>query len=169
MDGAASGGGDSLGHVGALREGADAPPVVTPLTVTTTADHDDGACDANDCTLREAILAANSDGQSDDIVFASGVTGSIVLDPPLGGLTILNDTPADDLEIDGPGASVLSVSGNDAVLPFQVTSGVNATIGKLSISNPSCPLLVSYGDNKYPPDPKDAQPSRIGRMPWTIP
>src|SRR5207244_9130644 len=45
------------------------------VTVTTTADHDYGACTAGDCTLREAINAAN-DGLG-TIVFASGVTGTI--------------------------------------------------------------------------------------------
>jgi CSLREA domain-containing protein len=108
------------------------PPPAVLLQVTKTDDTNDGFCDG-DCSLREAIARANSDGRSDTIKFAAGVSGSIVLDGALGGLTIENDTPADDLQIAGPGASVLSVSGNGAVRPFLVSSGSKATIGKLSI------------------------------------
>ena len=38
-------------------------------TVNSTDDHDDGACSPGDCTLREAILAANGDGQDSLIHF----------------------------------------------------------------------------------------------------
>src|SRR5579884_274403 len=45
----------------------------TTFTVTTTADHDDGSCTVSDCTLREAINAANANAGADAIAF--GLTG----------------------------------------------------------------------------------------------
>jgi CSLREA domain-containing protein len=109
------------------------------LTVTKTADTNDGTCD-DDCSLREAIAQANSDGQNDTIQFAPGVSGSIVLDGTLGGLNI-----SGDMTIDGPGADVLSVSGNNAVRPFAVSSGVTTTIDKLSIINGNEVALTAGG------------------------
>ena len=53
------------------------PPGV--FTVTNLTDHDDTACDSNDCTLREAINAANTHPGKDTIRFAPGVTGTIQL------------------------------------------------------------------------------------------
>src|SRR5207249_4869697 len=38
----------------------DSALVPAPSVVNTTADHDDGSCDAADCTLREAINAVNA-------------------------------------------------------------------------------------------------------------
>ena len=46
----------------------------TTFTVTTTADHDDGSCDASDCTLREAINAANANSGADTVAF--NISGS---------------------------------------------------------------------------------------------
>lgn len=46
----------------------------TTFTVTTTADHDDGSCNVSDCTLREAINAANAATGADTIAF--NITGS---------------------------------------------------------------------------------------------
>jgi CSLREA domain-containing protein len=93
--------------------------------VTTTDDHNDGVCD-DDCTLREAILAAdNSVGTPDTIKFS--VTGAINLGSPLPAIT-------DDLTISGPGAEQLvvqrgSASGTPEFRIFNVT-----TTGKVSIS-----------------------------------
>ncbi len=79
------------------------------LTVTTLDDHDDGLCDA-DCTLREAIHAANGDGGLTTITFAPGMAGgTILLASPLPQLveaatTIDGDLGGDcmpDIGIDG--------------------------------------------------------------------
>jgi CSLREA domain-containing protein/uncharacterized repeat protein (TIGR01451 family) len=48
-----------------------AVPTAT-FTVNSADDHDDAACTAGDCTLREAINAANSNGVADTITFAIG-------------------------------------------------------------------------------------------------
>src|SRR5204862_3694493 len=45
-------------------------PIGTTFTVNTTADGDDGTCDGTNCTLREAINAANTVPGTDTIAFA---------------------------------------------------------------------------------------------------
>jgi CSLREA domain-containing protein len=106
----------------------------TAYTVTTTADPGDGTCDAvgtgDGCTLREAISAANSNADASIITFAAGVSGTINLTGVLPDLS-------HDLEIQGPGAKVLTVrrdSGGDYRI-FKVNSGVTITINGLTISN----------------------------------
>ena len=77
-------------------------PVCTPtFVVTTTSDHDDGVCDAADCTLREAINAANARTGS-IIGFAPGVTGAIQLTAALPNLN-------QNVAVQGPGADRLTV------------------------------------------------------------
>ncbi len=74
--------------------------VTSPLIVTTTADHDDGVCDASDCTLREAIAAANATPFTyDRIRFALGVAGTIQL---AGALPAMST----EIGLEGPGAGV---------------------------------------------------------------
>jgi CSLREA domain-containing protein len=87
------------------------------LTVDTTADDPGTAatsCGAN-CTLRDAISTALTAGNG-DIDFASGVTGSIVL-----GATLPTIDTTGSVNIAGPGANLLSVSGASQV--FDITGG----------------------------------------------
>ncbi len=63
----------------ALIATAPAHAAAVILKVNTTADHDDGFCSADDCTLREAIHAANSDGQDDLIAFDFQKPGPFVI------------------------------------------------------------------------------------------
>jgi CSLREA domain-containing protein len=79
------------------------PPA--PLVVTTIDDHNDGTCNAADCTLREAITAANASADADIITFAPGVTGTIQLTGALPNLSR-------NLTVQGPGANLLSVRRN---------------------------------------------------------
>jgi CSLREA domain-containing protein len=95
--------------------------------VTTTADHDDGLCGIGDCTLREAINAANAASGPNTITFASGTTGTITLQAALGALNISSDTT-----IIGPGARTLAVSGNSVTRVFFVSAGTS-TISGLTI------------------------------------
>ena len=106
---------------------------VPPFIVTTTADHNDGVCNATDCTLREAIIAANGTGGADTIIFGNGVTGIITLQSALGTLTV-----TDSVTIIGPGADSLSVSGNSILRPFRFASG-NSTISGLTIKQGNPP------------------------------
>ncbi len=111
------------------------PAHAETFTVNSTTHPGDGACDATQCTLKEAINAANSNGESDTIGFASGLSGDIQLGAEAGGFTIQNDSPEEDLRINGPGAGVLAIDGNGQVRPFEIASGVNATIEGLTIEN----------------------------------
>lgn len=95
------------------------------LTVTTTADPGTGTCGSS-CALRDAITEANTTGAA-DIVFASGVTGTIKLGSELPVITGTAD-------LVGPGANVLTVSGNSANPVFGVTSGTLDLAG-LTIAN----------------------------------
>lgn len=104
------------------------------FTVTTTANPIAiGPCDAADCTLMEAITAANNNAQDDTINFAAGVSGDIELSSTTGGFSIQTDTSR--LTINGPGAGVLVVDGNNATRAFGIASGAKATINGLTIKN----------------------------------
>jgi CSLREA domain-containing protein len=103
----------------------------TSLTVNVLDDTDDGNCDTNHCSLREAILYAVS---GDTINFS--VTGTIELD----GNQLTIDKP---LMITGPGKNLLNISAN-ITSPSKVsrvlyihsgTSTLDVAISGLTISN----------------------------------
>jgi hypothetical protein len=94
----------------------------------------DGKCltvNPNECTLRAAVQQSNRTSGSDTINFASTVTGTITLG--LGELVI--DNEPDSLTINGPGARVLAVSGNNASRVFRISDDASAAINNLRISN----------------------------------
>ena len=116
------------------------PPTTSPtptnvpspqaFVVTKTADTNDGSCDPADCSLREAITAANAAGSSDTISFAISANGTITLTSALPGLTN-NGT----LTITGNGTTNTIVSGNHAVRVFDVAGGAIVTISGAAITN----------------------------------
>ncbi len=103
------------------------------LVVNTTADTDDGSCDASDCTLREAINAANAIGTDDTINFSL---------PPGSTISLLTELPAIDgnLVINGLGADSLTIqrSTADGTPEFRILK-INpdrvVTINRLTVSN----------------------------------
>jgi CSLREA domain-containing protein len=103
------------------------------VVVNKTGDYNDGACNGNDCTLREAILGANSAGDI-NIHFAPGLTGTIQLIAELPPLSA-------DVEIDGPGADQLTVrrdtGGNYRIFTVGngTTIGPSVSIRGLTIAN----------------------------------
>ena len=99
------------------------------FVVTTTDDHNDGICDGTDCTLREAIIAANAKSGADAITFKSSVQGTITLQSGLGPLTV-----SGSVTITGPGARSLAVSGNNSIRVFTFGSGTSSVSG-LNIIN----------------------------------
>ncbi|HEX8078155.1 MAG TPA: CSLREA domain-containing protein, partial [Chthoniobacterales bacterium] len=107
---------------------------LTLLTVTNTADHDDGSCSGSDCTLREAIRTANELSGPDVIVFAPNVTGTINL---TGALPVIST----EVTIIGPGANRLTVrrdtGGNYRIFLISngSTSGPKVTIRGLTLAN----------------------------------
>jgi CSLREA domain-containing protein len=115
----------------------------TSLVVNSTADTDDGSCDPlgtgtgnMDCTLREAINAANRDFGAETITFDPAVFTSpgphvIQLTGPLP--DIISDTT-----INGPGANLLSVRGGGAgsgYRIFTVTVEGTVNISELTVTN----------------------------------
>src|SRR4051812_44104836 len=82
--------------------------------VSKTADTNDGVCDA-DCSLREAITAANASAADDTITFAAGANGTILLTSALPQLAN-NGT----LSIIGNGAAKTIISGNRTVQVFYI-------------------------------------------------
>ncbi|HEX8396901.1 MAG TPA: FG-GAP-like repeat-containing protein [Pyrinomonadaceae bacterium] len=100
-------------------------------TVTKTADTNDGACDA-DCSLREAIAAANVSAENDMISFSINVFSTpqtIVLTS--GDLIITNNG---SLTIVGRGANFLTVSGNNTSRVFTNNTGAATAISFLRVT-----------------------------------
>lgn len=91
----------------------------TTYTVTNTLDSGAGS-------LRDALTSVNAGSGGDTIVF-SGVAGTVTLNSPL----ILSK----DVTIAGPGANLLTISGNDTVQVINVASGVTVTISGLTIAH----------------------------------
>jgi CSLREA domain-containing protein len=124
------GGGDSS-DIGAVEttDRVQAGPI---FNVTRLEDRDDMFCGTEDCTLREAILAANSHAGNDTIKFASNLTGTIGLTGPLPNLT-------SNITLQGPGAINLNVgrsTGGDYrifTISNGTTSGPVVTISGLTI------------------------------------
>ncbi len=103
---------------------------------------EDESTDDGDCSLREAIEAANgivavdgckagSDTQRDAIHFALGEEVTIVLGSAL---PAIGD--ASGLNINGLRADI-TISGNDAVQVFQVNSRAKLTLAKLTVADGS--------------------------------
>ncbi|MBV5309383.1 choice-of-anchor Q domain-containing protein [Chromatium okenii] len=89
------------------------------FTVTNLSDRGPGS-------LRQAVIDANAQAGADTIKFASGVTGS---------LPIVNTIKiTDDLELVGPGADQITVSGIGATL-FQTNATATVTISKLKLTD----------------------------------
>src|SRR5207237_5747008 len=94
-------------HVDAGAFEFDPPQAGITFIVTTTDEHDDTVLGTVDCTLREAINAANANADSNVINFAPVVHGTIV-NSLVDGLVI-----TDPVTINGPGARILAISGSD--------------------------------------------------------
>nr|MBA3711323.1 tandem-95 repeat protein [Pyrinomonadaceae bacterium] len=97
----------------------------TTFVVTKIADTNDGVCDA-DCSLREAITAANAFPGANTITFS--VTGTIILTSVLPDLTT-------NLTISNTQAGNVTVSGGNAVRVFHVAGGAIVGINNLTISH----------------------------------
>ena len=103
--------------------------VLSPFLVTNTMDNMPGQ-PLIDGSLRQAIALSNSTPGPNEVDFAPGLSGTIGLTS--GQLQITND-----VRIVGPGADVLSVSGNNASRVFDVDSGTTATFSGLTINGGS--------------------------------
>jgi hypothetical protein len=118
-----------------------------------------GACDptiADDCSLRQAVEAANATTGVPDIVAFSGLSGNVIT------LTEGQINVTDDLDIQGPGAEALTISGdansnglNDInregaggdsrVFAFGTEmAGVNAAVSDLTLSGGTSATYEKY-------------------------
>jgi hypothetical protein len=100
-------------------EGLEDRTVLSTLTVLNNLDKGAGS-------LRDAILNAKS---GDTIVFAPSLDGQTI--------TLTSDqlTINKSLDIEGPGASLLAVSGNDTNRVFNINEGLTVTIAGLTITH----------------------------------
>jgi hypothetical protein len=91
---------------------------------------DDCTAAPNNCSLRGAIEGRSAtNGAADTIVFDFVTLGTITLGDAL---TVENDTPANDLTINGPGQSSINVKQSAAVRVFQIVG--KTTINDITIS-----------------------------------
>lgn len=113
---------------------ATAPPAAAAtFTVSTTADSGPGS-------LRAAIAAAQQTTGPNDVEFAHGVRGTIVL---TSGAIVINQS----VTIAGPGAHRLAISGNDADRIFDIEGGtaINVSISGLRIKHGLADSSSSHG------------------------
>jgi hypothetical protein len=90
-------------------------------------------------SLRDAIIAANADANLDDILFANNVTGEIGLNASDGEFLITNA-----VNIIGPGADRLAISGNDISRVFHITNNVPVHIEHLTILHGSAQQPMDF-------------------------
>ncbi|MBK7894040.1 MAG: Ig-like domain-containing protein [Candidatus Promineifilaceae bacterium] len=111
------------------------PVYAAVITVNTSADeyNSDG-----DCSLREAIMAANTDtavdactpgSDHDEIQFSLASPAVITLTQ--GQLVVENDP----LTLTGPGSDQLTISGNNAVRLFDIAAGIPVSLTGLTLGN----------------------------------
>lgn len=102
--------------------------------------------DAGSGSLRQAVLDANTAAGADTITFQAGLTGTILLTS--GQLSI-----EDSVDVQGPGPSVLTVSGNDSSRVFYVydsASTLDVTISGLTLAEGAGSpggVIVDWGEN----------------------
>lgn len=126
---------------GTIGLAALASPAAQAATFTVTNLNDGGAG-----SLRDAISTANITAGADVVNFQPGLTGTITL--TTGQLAI-----SDSVDIQGPGAADLSVSGNDSSRVFYIYSGANlldVTISNLTVRDGAANIgggIVNFDEN----------------------
>ncbi len=114
---------------------ATQPVYAATFTVSKTADTADGTCDA-DCSLREAIIAANTNGAgADTIIIPAGtyqlsIAGRDEFEAATGDLNIRSN-----LTIDGAGSGSTIIDGGGIDRVFQILDGRTVTIQDVTIQN----------------------------------
>jgi len=111
---------------------ANIAAIAATFTVTKIADTNDGVCDV-DCSLREAIAAANAVGTNDLISFDPTIF-SVSRTITLGGteLVIANNG---SVVITGTGSNLLTISGNVLSRVMSINNGAVITLNDISIKN----------------------------------
>jgi CSLREA domain-containing protein len=144
---------------GVLCSLVSAASIAATFTVNSTADTDDGVCNAANCTLREAINAANASAGLDTIHFVIGAGAKTI--QPLSALPTIADPATIDgttqpgfsgtplIELDGssagPGANGLRITGGGSL----VTSlAINRFVAAFPASGGNGILLEAAGGNE---------------------
>jgi CSLREA domain-containing protein len=113
---------------------ATAPAYANTITVTTTADND--AADP-ECSLREAIVAANTDaayngcgpGTGNDVIDMTGISGTITLGSHLPAIS-------ETVQLNGPTTDGLTIDGLGAYNAIETTGyGVDIGVDHLTVTN----------------------------------
>jgi len=109
----------------------------TSLTINVPGDAGDGVCDAT-CTLRDAITTANTTPGTKNIGFnlPGCTTGSPCTITLTGGVLQPTNGP---VVINGPGANILSISGNNSSRIFLVNDNVGLSLSGLTLTNGRAP------------------------------
>jgi CSLREA domain-containing protein len=124
-----------------LQERPQTGPV---FTVNSNDDVDDGVPGIAHCSLREAVNAANANPGTNTINFAAAIPG--LMNGVTGTITLTNGELAvtNSVNITGPGATNLTVSGNNASRVFNIFAPVVSITG-LSIANGNAGLYAGGG------------------------
>ena len=117
-------------------ESLEARQLLATFTVTSTAD------DGGSGTLRYAVGEANAATTPSTIDFDLGTSPATIM-LTQGQLELSNYFYG--ITIDGPGASMLTISGNNASRVFEVDYGINASISGLTITGGSTTGQGNYG------------------------
>jgi hypothetical protein len=132
--------------LGAAIVGLCASLVLVPSALATkykpnkTGDHvPDGSCTKSDCTVREAISAANGNAGEDVVVLKGGKTYEVTLNPA----TLEDLNAAADLDVtedlrikaSGKGLAALDAKGGNRVLDVGPSTDVSATLRNIWVRN----------------------------------
>ena len=122
------------------------PAYAATFTVTKTADTNDGVCDG-DCSLREAIGAANAAAGADTITVPAGtytlsIAGTGEDANATGDLDI-----SDDLTINGASAATTIVDGGALDRIFEIVAGNTVEIADVTVRNGSVGATTGGGIN----------------------
>ena len=114
-----------------LSDGSlDLPPAQT-LTVTKTADTNDGVCNS-DCSLREAVAAANANVEASQINFDASLFSVPQTITLASGELVIADNHR--LAINGTGANLLTISGNNQSRVFRINRDAVVLLSGLTVS-----------------------------------
>ena len=112
-------------------------------TVNKTADTNDGVCGDADCSLREAIGAANATPDNDIVAFALPLFSTAQTITLSGGELVV--TANGTLTIAGPGAYRLTISGNNASRILRSVTGSTVTISGIRLTGGNGVSTVNTG------------------------